>query len=147
MTEMSGFLRDLVAQTRAGDTYGQLSRFSDEQMLAPFVLTKEQRRAIPAACDLEAATEARVRSFYQAVAAATEKATGAFTVAILDLNHEGFGRVIIFAGRLVVVDEALRDIQRFGFDSLDKLGARGESLVIGATKVIDQYREVTRDDA
>ncbi|CAO5193615.1 Protein in nifX-nifW intergenic region [Frankia sp. AiPs1] len=147
MTAMTGFLRDLLDQVRAGDTYGQLSRFSDEQMLAPFVVTKEQRRAIPATCDLEAATEARLRSFYQAVAAAVEKATGAFSTTILDLNHEGFGRAIVFAGRLVVIDNALRDVQRFGFDSLDALAARGESLVIGATKIIDQYHGVAHDDA
>ncbi|CAO5233865.1 NifX-associated nitrogen fixation protein [Frankia sp. AgKG'84/4] len=147
MTETTGFLRDLVDQVRASDAYGQLDRFSDDHLLAPFVLTREDRRNIAANCDLEPATEARLRSFYQAIAAATERATGAFTTTILDLSHEGFGRVIIFAGRLVVVSEALRDVQRFGFDSLDKLSARGESLVTGATKVIEQYGEVARDDA
>jgi probable nitrogen fixation protein len=147
MTEMTGFLRDLLDQIRAADAYGQLDRFTDEQLLAPFVVTREDRRRIAANCDLEPATEARLRSFYQAVAAATEKATGAFTTTILDLSHEGFGRVIIFAGRLVVIDDALRDVQRFGFDSLDKLAARGESLVIGATKTVERWSEVARDDA
>jgi probable nitrogen fixation protein len=147
MSEMTGFLRDLLDQVRAGDAYGHLGRFSDETLLAPFVVSKEDRRKIPAACDLEPATEARLRSFYQAVAAATEKATNAFTTTILDLSHEGFGRAIIFAGRLVVLDDALRDVQRFGFDSLEKLAARGESLVINATKIIERFPEVARDDS
>lgn len=147
MSTKTGFLRDLLDQVRAGDTYGQLGRFSDEVLLAPYVVSREDRRAMAPHCDLDAATEARLRSFYQAVAAATEKATGAFTTAVLDLNHEGFGRVIIFAGRLIVLSDALRDVARFGFDSLDMLAARGESMVISATKVIDQYREVARDES
>ncbi|SNQ50781.1 protein in nifX-nifW intergenic region [Frankia canadensis] len=147
MTEMTGFLRDLLDQVRADDAYGQLGRFSDERLLAPFVVTKEERRKIPASCDLEPATEARLRCFYQAVAGAIEKATGAFSTTVLDINHEGFGRAIVFAGRLVVLDDALRDVQRFGFDSLDKLAARGESLVINAAKIAERFPEVARDDS
>ncbi|EIV95138.1 NifX-associated nitrogen fixation protein [Frankia sp. QA3] len=147
MSEAKDFLRDLLDQVRAGDSYGQLDRFSDQQLLAPFVVTKEQRRTIATNCDLDIATAARLRSFYQAVAAATEKATGAFTTTILDLNSEGFGRVIIFAGRLVVLDNALRDVQRFGFNSFEELAARGEALVLGASKLIERWSEVARDDS
>ncbi|KJE22620.1 putative nitrogen fixation protein [Frankia torreyi] len=147
MSEAKDFLRDLLDQVRAGDSYGQLDRFSDSQLLAPFVVTKEQRRTIATNCDLDIATAARLRSFYQAVAAATEKATGAFTTTILDLNSEGFGRVIIFAGRLVVLDNALRDVQRFGFNSSEELAARGEALVLGASKLIERWSEVARDDS
>ncbi|MCM3925803.1 NifX-associated nitrogen fixation protein [Frankia sp. AiPs1] len=147
MSEAKDFLRDLLDQVRAGDSYGQLDRFSDEQLLAPFVLTKEQRRTIATNCDLDIATGARLRSFYQAVAAAIEKATGAFTTTILDLNSEGFGRVIICAGRLVVLDNALRDVQRFGFSSFEELAARGEALVGGASKLIERWSEVARDDS
>ncbi|ABD13828.1 hypothetical protein CcI156_08960 [Frankia sp. CcI156] len=147
MTAKTGFLGDLVDQLRAGDTYGQLERFSDEDLLRPFIVTREQRREIAVNCDIDAAVEGRVRSFYQAVAAATEKATGAFTTTVLDLSHEGFGRVIICAGRLVVLSDALRDVQRFGFGSMDELSARGESLVTGATKQIERWNEVARDDS
>lgn len=145
--KIEGFLKDLVDQLRAGDTYGNLDRLSDETLLSPYVLTKEQRRQISVACDIDAVIEARVRSFYQAVAAAVEKATGAMTTTVLDLNHEGFGRVVVFAGRLVVLSDVLRDVQRFGFNSLEDLGARGEAFVTAAAKHVDQYREVARDDS
>ncbi|CUU55242.1 probable nitrogen fixation protein [Parafrankia irregularis] len=145
--KVEGFLKDLADQLRAGDTYGKLDKFSDEAMLAPFVLTKEQRRQISVACDIDAVIEARVRSFYQAVAAAVEKATRVETTTVLDLNHEGFGRVVIFAGRLVVLSDVLRDAQRFGFNSLEDLAARGEAFVTAAAKYVDQYREAARDDS
>ncbi|MCK9902376.1 hypothetical protein CC117_18980 [Parafrankia colletiae] len=142
-----GFLRDLVDQLRAGDTYGNLDRLPDEALLSPFVLTREQRRQIAIACDIDALVEGRVRSFYQAVAASIEKATGAVTTTVLDLNHEGFGRVVIFAGRLVVLSDVLRDVQRFGFNTLEDLGARGEAFVTAAVKHVDQWKEVARDDS
>ncbi|MBX6388942.1 MAG: NifX-associated nitrogen fixation protein [Frankia sp.] len=145
--QLSSFLRDLVDQQRAGDTYGQLDRVSDENMLRPFVVTRAETREIPVACDVEAATEGRVRAFYQAVAAGIEKATGAYTTAVLDLSHEGFGWAIVFAGRLVVVSDVLRDAQRFGFPSLEALAERGESLVAAGAKAVSSYPEVANDDS
>lgn len=145
-TPLTGFLRDLAAQQRAGDTYGQLDRLSDEMLLRPFVVTRAQQHEIAVNCDVDAATTARVRSFYQAVAAGVEQATGVFTTTLLDLSHEGFGRVIVFAGRLLAVSEVLRDTQRFGFDSLDALAARGDALVKNAVTVIETYPEAARDD-
>lgn len=146
-TQPGSFLRLLIEQQRAGDTYGQLDRLPDERMLNPFLVSREKQREIPIACDVEPATEARIRSFYQAVAAAIETATGAYTTAVLDLSHEGFGRLIIFAGKLVVVSEVLRDAQRFGFPSPERLAEYGESLVTAAVKTIGVYPEVARDDS
>ena len=146
-TQPDGFLSDLVSALRAGDTFGRLDRLSDEALLRPFLLSREQQREIPVACEVEAAAEARIRVFFQAVAAGIEKATGAFTTTVLDLSHEGFGRVIVFAGRLVVLSEVLRDAQRFGFPSAERLADRGESLVTAGIKVLGSYPEVARDDS
>jgi len=145
-TEVVGFLRDLVDQLRAGDAYGQFERLPDERMLAPFVLTREERRAIPVDGDVQPATESRLRSFYQAVSAGIEKASGEVTSYVLDLSHEGFGRVVVFTGRLVALSDVLRDAHRFGFDSLDQLRERGERLVEQAGRAIETYPEVARDD-
>jgi probable nitrogen fixation protein len=141
------FLDDLVDQLRAGDTYGQLDRLADDRLLRPYVVTREKQREIPIDCDVDPATEGRLRSFYQAVAAAVEKASGTYTATVLDLSHEGFGRALVFAGRLVVVSEILRDAQRFGFPTVDKLADYGERLVAQANKVIAQYPEVARDES
>ncbi len=142
-----GFLADLVGQLRAEDTYGQLDRVSDQALLRPYVVTKEKQREIPVACDVEAVTQGRIRAFYQAVAVGIEKATGAFTTAVLDLSHEGFGRVLVFAGRLIVHSEVLRDAQRFGVPSLERLAEKGETYVTEAVKILGTYPEAARDDA
>ncbi|AEH10135.1 MULTISPECIES: NifX-associated nitrogen fixation protein [Protofrankia] len=143
----TGFLRDLIDQLRAGDTYGQLDRLGWEKLLSPFVLTPQRRRELGISCDVDPATEGRLRSFYQAVAAGIEKATGLVTGYLLDLSHEGFGRVTVFTGRLVVVSEVLRDAHRFGFDSIDHLAGRGEALVGAAAALVRAHPEVARDDS
>ncbi|MCI4673635.1 NifX-associated nitrogen fixation protein [Candidatus Mycolicibacterium alkanivorans] len=144
---MSNFLQDLIDQQRAGDTYGQLDRLADEHMLRPFLVSRENKNEIAVNCDVDAATEARLRSFYQAVAAGIERATGRYTTVVLDLSHEGFGRVIVFAGRLVVVSDVLRDAQRFGFASPEKLAARGDQLVAAGIEAIDRFKEAAGDES
>lgn len=145
--EISGFLHDLVDQLRAGDTYGQFDRLTDLRLLAPFVLTREERRAIPVDGDVDPITESRLRTYFQAVSAGVEKATGLATSYVLDLSHEGFGRVVVFAGRLVALSEVLRDAHRFGFVSLEQLGERGDRFVQEAIVQIERHQEVARDDS
>ena len=70
-----------------------------------------------------------------------------FTATVLDMSHEGFGRAIVLAGRLVVVADVLRDAQRFGFPTVEKLTAKGQTLVDKGAKLVAQYPEVARDDS
>jgi probable nitrogen fixation protein len=142
----SGFLRDLVDRLRAGDTYGHRDRVSAEKLLAPFVVTPAQRREIAISCDIDAAAEGRLRAYYQAVAAGIEKATGQVASYALDLSSEGFGRVVVFVGRLVVISDVLRDAHRFGFTSIDHLAECGEALVSAAAALAVTHPEVARDD-
>jgi probable nitrogen fixation protein len=145
-TRATGFLRDLADQLRAGDTYGRFDRFSDEHLLRPLIVTAAQRGEIPVSCEVAPVTEARLRAFYQAVAVGVEKATGAMTGAVIDLSHEGFGRALVLAGRLVAVVDVLRDAQRFGFSDTGSLSARGEQLVAAGVALIGKYPEVARAD-
>ena len=43
----SEFMQEMVKQMRALDSYGTFDGWPAERILAPFVLTKEQRRADP----------------------------------------------------------------------------------------------------
>ena len=63
---------------------------------------------------------------------------------MMKMHHEGFGRMVLTAGRLVVINKHLRDVHRFGFESLEKLVAEGEKLVSEATAMIEKFPEVAR---
>ncbi len=58
---------------------------------------------------------------------------------MMKMSHEGFGRMVLTAGRLVVVNKHLRDIHRFGFGSYEKLAAEGDKLVASAVEMIEKF--------
>jgi len=136
------FVRTLVRVVRAEDTFGVWERKSDAAILADFIVTKEQRRQIPIIGDPDPDVLGRVEKFYIAVGLDIERATGRMASPMMKMSHEGFGRVILSVGRLVVISKSLRDVHRFGFESFDKLAEAGERLVDEARKWIDAYPAV-----
>lgn len=136
------FFKELVKQWRAQDTHGVWERKTDLQLLAPYIITKEQRREIPIMGDPDPETLWRLELFYNAVGLAIERATGVMVSPMMKMSHEGFGRMILTAGRLVVVNKHLRDVHRFGFETVEKLVAEGEKLVATGTEMITKFPEV-----
>jgi probable nitrogen fixation protein len=61
---------------------------------------------------------------------------------VIDLSHEGFGWALIFSGRLLLVSKTLRDAQRFGFTSLEKMAAEGDKLVNKGIDLAKRFPEV-----
>ena len=144
LPEESLFFRELVKQWRAQDSYGAWEKKSDLALLSPYVLDKEQRRAIPIIGDPDPETLWRVELFYNAVGLATERASGIMVSPMMKMSHEGFGRMVLIAGRLIVVNKQLRDVHRFGFPSMEKLAEEGDKLVAGALEMIEKFPEVAR---
>ncbi|MGE4530943.1 MAG: NifX-associated nitrogen fixation protein [Acidithiobacillus sp.] len=144
LPEESLFFRELVKQWRAQDSYGAWEKKSDTELLAPYVLDKEQRRAIPIIGDPDPEILWRVELFYNAVGLATERASGVMVSPMMKMSHEGFGRMVLIAGRLIVVNKQLRDVHRFGFPRMEKLAEEGDKLVAGALEMIEKFPEVAR---
>jgi probable nitrogen fixation protein len=142
--EESLFLKELIKQWRAQDAYGAWDKKSDLDLIAPYIVTKERRRQIPIIGDPDPETLWRVELFYNAVGLSIERVTGIMVSPLMKLHHEGFGRVVLLAGRLAVVSKHLRDVHRFGFESLEKLMAEGEKLVTEATAMIEKFPEAAR---
>ncbi|MFC5356706.1 NifX-associated nitrogen fixation protein [Azospirillum himalayense] len=136
------FLKTLVMLFRAEDSYGAWEGKSDETILAPFILDKEARAAIPIMGDPDPDTLWRLELFYKAVGITVEKQTGHIASPIMKMSHEGFGRMVLTTGRLVVVSKHLRDVHRFGFPSLEKLAADGAKIVDEAVALIRKYPDV-----
>jgi probable nitrogen fixation protein len=138
------FLRELVKQWRAQDAHGAWEGKTDAELLAPYVLSAEQRRALPMMADPDPETLWRLDLFHNAVGLAIERATGCMVTPLTKIHHEGFGRAVLIAGRLVVVNRNLRDVHRFGFPSLLKLAAAGSQLVADGVAMIERFPEVAR---
>ncbi len=136
------FVQEIVKQLRAMDTYDTYYGWSVAKIIDPIILTKARKREIPIVGDPDDTTVARVKAFYNSIATLIEKRIGLMAVPVINLTHEGFGRAFITCGKLVVCDRTLRDVHRFGFESLDKLNQQGEEFVGKAIALIEQYREV-----
>ena len=136
------FIKEMVKQMRAIDSYGTYDGWPVERILAPYILTKEQRREIPVIGDPDEQTLSRVKAFYNAIAALIEKECGLMAVPMLNITHEGFGRALITVGKLVVVDRTVRDVHRYGYESLSKMKDEADKLLSVALQVIGSYRVV-----
>jgi probable nitrogen fixation protein len=138
----SAFIKELIKQWRAQDAHGAWDRKTDLDLLEPYILDKEKRRQMPIIGDPDPETIWRIELFYNAVGLAIERATGVMVSPMMKMHHEGFGRMILIAGRLIVVNKQLRDVHRFGFDSLAKLASEGDKLIAAGVEMIAKFPEV-----
>jgi probable nitrogen fixation protein len=140
----SVFVKELIKQWRAQDAHGAWEGKSDAELLAPYVLTKEQRRELPIMGDPDPETLWRLELFYNAVGLAIERASGVMVAPMMKMHHEGFGRLVLIAGRLIVINKHLRDVHRFGFDSMAKLAAEGEKQVAAGIEMVNKFADVAK---
>ena len=139
------FREALVTLMRAHDSFGVWDGKADDQVLRRFVLSREQRRAIPILGDPDPKVLWRLDVFHTAVAFAIGRRTGHDATSVVRISTEGFGRALVTVGRLVVVSRVLRDVHRFGYDSLDALSAAGEALVDGGLALVTRFPAVAAE--
>ncbi|MDP2142750.1 MAG: NifX-associated nitrogen fixation protein [Gallionella sp.] len=136
------FIQEMVKQMRAIDSYGTYDGWPVERILAPYVVTKEQRREMPVIGDPDEILLARIKAFYNAIASLIEKECGQMAVPMINITHEGFGRAVITVGKLVVMDKTLRDVHRYGYESLSKMKDEADKVLSVALSSVSKYPEV-----
>jgi len=141
--EQSAFLPELVRQFRAEEG-GEWDGRTDFQLLEPLV---------HAGSGPEPEDEPdpdvfwRLELFHRAVGGSIERRTGVPCQVLLRMHREGFGLLVVVAGRLVVLSRKLRNVGGFGFASIEALAEAGERLVAEGAEMIDRFPEVARLDA
>ncbi|NET02488.1 MAG: NifX-associated nitrogen fixation protein [Sphaerospermopsis sp. SIO1G2] len=138
----SPFLKMLVQQIRANDSYGFYRNWSDELILKPFVVTKQKKKEISIEGEVDPATISRINAFFRAIASRIEIETGMISNVVIQLGHEGFGWALVFSGRLLLTIKTLRDAHRFGFGSLEKLNEEGEAFVQKGIELAQRFPDV-----
>jgi len=138
------FIGEIIRQTRAFDSYGVNDNLTQDELLQPYVVTREQRREMPVIGDPDEELIARLKAYYGAIAMRIESGCGFMAVPMFHISHEGFGRVIISVGKLLVVDRSLRDVHRFGFPSLEKMCSEANKLVTQALKLVEEYPDAAK---
>jgi probable nitrogen fixation protein len=140
----SPFLKQLIKLWRAQDSHGSWDNKTDAQLISEYIVTKEQRKLIPIIADPDPETIWRLELFFNAVGLSIEMASGVMVTPMLKMSHEGFGRLVLIGGRLIVVNKQLRDVHRFGFESFAKLAEEGDKQVKAGLEMIEQFPEAAK---
>lgn len=137
------FIETLIGQVRALDQFGTWANKSDEELLnEKYIKSKEDLKNIPIIADIDEMQIQDIRLIYQAIALAFEKMTNVMANVVMEMSHEGFGRVVIFAGKIVLCEKFFKDAHRFSFRSYEKLESEGEKLLKNAKETYDKYKNI-----
>jgi probable nitrogen fixation protein len=133
------FLETLTGQIRALDQFGTWSNKSDDELIKEkYVKTKDELKDIPIIADID---EMQIKDIiYQAVALAFEKITGVMASVVMEMSHEGFGRVVVFADDIVLCEKYFKDAHRFSFRTYEKLEEEGEKYLKKAQEKYNKYK-------
>jgi len=139
---MSLFIETLIGQVRALDQFGTWTNRTDEDILSEkYVKTKEDLKNIPVIADIDEMQVQDIRLIYQALALAFEKKTGVMCSTIMEMSHEGFGRAVVIADKIVIVNKFFKDAHRFSFRTYDDLIKEGDKLLTNAMSIYDTYKK------
>lgn len=126
----SEFYNSLVKQLRAIDQWNSWDKMSDEEIVRlKYIKTKEQMAEIPLMGEPDQRTLMNIRIMLQAIALSVEQLTGTMTNAVLDINHEGFGRGFVLARNVILLEKVYREAHRFHFSDVEKLVSEGDKML------------------
>ncbi|QOP40710.1 NifX-associated nitrogen fixation protein [Sulfurimonas marina] len=136
------FIDTLIGQVRALDQFGTWANREDEEILKEkYVKSKEELKNIPVIADIDEMQIQDIRLIYQSVALAFEKETGVMCSVVMEMSHEGFGRAVVIADKIVIVNKFFKDAHRFSFRTYEKLVEEGEKMVQDAIKIYNEYKK------
>lgn len=135
------FRKTLVGQIRALDQFGSWENKSDDELLTmKYIKTKEDLKNIPIIADIDDVQTKDIRLIFQALALAFENVTGVMCNVVMEMSHEGFGRAVVIADKIVVVDKFFKDAHRFGYRTLEDLQLAGEKFLSDGIKIYNSYK-------
>jgi probable nitrogen fixation protein len=136
------FISTLIGQVRALDQFGTWANKADEEILVEkYVKSKEDLKNIPVIADIDEMQIQDIRLIFQAIALAFEKKTGIMCSVVMEMSHEGFGRAVVIADKIVVVNKFFKDAHRYSFRTYDKLVEEGEKMLDNAIKIYEEYKK------
>lgn len=137
------FIETLVGQVRALDQFGTWANKSSEDILKEkYVKTKEDLKNVPVIADIDEMQIQDIRLIFQALALAFEQKTGVMCSVVMEMSHEGFGRAVVIADKIVIVNKFFKDAHRYSFRTYDDLIQNGNKMLNDAIDIYSKYQLV-----
>lgn len=138
------FIRRLCQLLDAEDFFGRHATLSAEDKIARlFLASTDDKNQSDFNCAVSPKVRMQVPLLFQAVAGVMEERSGAFIQSSAEINGEGFGRAILYSGRIIVVLKSLRAGFPFPFTSEDKAVRYAVACVEEGLSFMDKYNEIT----
>lgn len=143
--ELAGaFRKKLCALLDADDVFGRCASLSHEEKIARMFLASAADKA---GSDFNCAVSPKVRQqvpvLFYAAAALIEERSGMLIQSSAEINHEGFGRALLYSGRIILALKSLRVGFPFPFTSEEKAVRYGVACVEEALAFLGQYEQDT----
>lgn len=134
------FIETLTSQIRALDQFGTWAKKSDEEILSEkYVKTKDQLKNVPIIADIDEMQIKDIRLIFQSIALAFELKRGIMCSVVMEMSHEGFGRAVVLAEKIVVTNKFFKDAHRYSFRTYDDLIKEGGKMLGNALEIHEQY--------
>jgi probable nitrogen fixation protein len=136
------FITTLIGQVRALDQFGTWVNKEDKEILCEkYVRTKEDLKKIPVIADIDEMQIQDIRLIFQSIALAFEKKTGIMCSVVMEMNYEGFGRAVVIADKIVIVNKFFKDAHRYSFRTYEDLVNEGEKMLENAIEIYNQFKK------
>ncbi|BCG60599.1 DUF269 domain-containing protein [Paenibacillus sp. URB8-2] len=134
-------LNDLLS---ASDYFGRHAALTpDEKIAKLFLASAEDKAKSDFNCTASDEVRRQVPVLFQAIAGVIEENCGLMIQSSAEINVEGFGRGLLYSGRVILVMKSLRAGFPFPFTSLDKTVAYGVACIEEGLAFLDKYKELT----
>ena len=136
------FIETLTSQIRALDQFGTWAKKSDEEVLCDkYVKTKEQLKNVPIIADIDEMQIQDIRLIFQSIALAFELKTNIMCSVVMEMSHEGFGRAVVLAEKIVVTNKFFKDTHRYSFRTYDDLIKEGGKMLKDAIEIYETHKK------
>ncbi len=136
------FIDTLISQLRAMDQFGTWAKKSDEELLCEkYVKSKEDLKNIPIIADIDEMQIKDIRLIFQSIALAFELKTGVMCSVVMEMSHEGFGRAVVLAEKIVITNKFFKDAHRYSFRTYDALVSEGGKMLESALEIYQTYQK------
>ena len=136
------FIETLTSQIRALDQFGTWAKKSDEEVLAEkYIKSKDALKNIPIIADIDEMQIQDIRLIFQSIALAFELKTNIMCSVVMEMSHEGFGRAVVLAEKIVVTNKFFKDAHRYSFRTYDDLVKEGGKMLKDAIEIYETYKK------
>ncbi|WP_410514210.1 DUF269 domain-containing protein [Paenibacillus sp. BR2-3] len=141
---VEAFTRRLCNLLDTEDFFGRYATLSSQEKIATlFLASPEDKNQSDFNCAVSPKVRLQVPLLFQAVAGVMEEKSGAIIQSAAEINGEGFGRALLYTGRIILVLKSLRAGFPFPFTSEDKAIRYGVACVEEGLAFLDKYNAMT----